>query len=40
MQFLTDVVPLCAVAVVVIVGDVVAIVFFTGGKLEEIVVDS
>ena len=40
MQFLTDVVPFCAVAVVVIVGDVVAIVFFTGGKLEEIVVDS
>lgn len=40
MQFLTDVVSFCAVAVVVIVGDVVVIVFFTGGKLEEIVVDS
>ena len=40
MQFLTDVVHFCAVAVVVIVGDVVVIVFFTGDKLEEIVVDS
>ena len=40
MQFLTDVVPFCAVAVVVIVGDVVVTVLFTGGKLEEIVVDS
>ena len=40
MQFLTDVVPFCAVAVVVIVGDVVVTIFFTGGKLEVIVVDS
>ena len=40
MQFLTDVVSFCAVAVVVFVGDVVVTVFFTGGKLEEIVVNS
>ena len=41
MQFLTDgVVHFCVVAVVVDGGGVDVTVFFTGGKLEVIVVDS
>ena len=41
MQFLTDgVVHFCVVVVVVVSGGVDVAVFFTGGKLEVIVVDS